>query len=203
MRKIAFTSVRKPYGWLGNMSSYPIVYAGLTWPTAEALFQALRFSEDNPIREVIRSQRSPMSAKMIAKANAAEMVVTPRSPEDLRNMRTVLRIKIDTHPEIRNGLLELGDDEIIEDCTKRPFGSGPFWGAFRQDEDWIGENILGKLWMEERARLRGETLHLVPVPPCQCQLEIGDSPCPRHDCPHGTHPSDCEQCGSPGQNGLQ
>jgi predicted NAD-dependent protein-ADP-ribosyltransferase YbiA (DUF1768 family) len=48
------------------MAPYPIEHNGQVWPTSEALFQALRF-DDPTIREEIRTQKSPMSAKMIAK----------------------------------------------------------------------------------------------------------------------------------------
>lgn len=55
MNVITFTKVALPYGWLGNMSPHPIVVAGKTWKTAESLFQALRFAEDDPVREEIRA----------------------------------------------------------------------------------------------------------------------------------------------------
>jgi hypothetical protein len=49
---IAFTKVRLPFGWLGNMNPFPLAHDGKVWPTAEHLFQALRF-EDGSIREAI------------------------------------------------------------------------------------------------------------------------------------------------------
>lgn len=36
---IAFTKVKSPYGWLGNMSPYPVHYQGRTYRTTEALFR--------------------------------------------------------------------------------------------------------------------------------------------------------------------
>ena len=65
---IEFTKVDLPYGWLGNMYASPISYEGKIWLTSEALFQALRF-EDEEIRELIRLEKSPMGAKMKAKGN--------------------------------------------------------------------------------------------------------------------------------------
>ena len=44
-KDIAFTKVKLPYGWLGNMSPYPIKFGDDTYLTTEALFQALRFSD--------------------------------------------------------------------------------------------------------------------------------------------------------------
>jgi ribA/ribD-fused uncharacterized protein len=155
---IAFTKVRLPHGWLGNMSPYSIVLDGTTWRTAEALFQALRF-DDAEIREEIRAQQSPMGAKMVAKKHRARMVVEPQSAADIENMRTVLRLKLSQHPELSQELIRTGDALIIEDCSQRPRGSGLFWGAALQQQQWVGQNQLGKLWMELRNELaRGPKL---------------------------------------------
>ena len=94
---IAFTKVALPFGWLGNMAPYPVTYGGKAWRTTEALFQALRF-EDESIRESIRQEKSPMAVKFIAKRHQSKMVVEPRSPADLDNMRLVLRLKLQAHP---------------------------------------------------------------------------------------------------------
>ena len=66
MPVISFTNVNSPYGWLGNMSAFPIDYQNERWRTSEALFQAMRF-EDEAIRQIIREQRSPIAAKRKAK----------------------------------------------------------------------------------------------------------------------------------------
>ena len=52
---VTIRKVREPFGILGNMSRHPVTYNGLVWPHTEALFQALRFAEDDPIREEIRA----------------------------------------------------------------------------------------------------------------------------------------------------
>lgn len=154
MNEISFTKVKLPFGWLGNMAPYPNIVDGHTWPTSEALFQALRFSDDQ-IRQDIRTQKSPMAAKMVAKRNREQMVVAPQSDQDLANMRRVLRLKVEQHPSLRVALLDTGDARIIEDCTARPRGSGLFWGAAKTPQGWWnGENWLGKLWEELREELR-------------------------------------------------
>jgi predicted NAD-dependent protein-ADP-ribosyltransferase YbiA (DUF1768 family) len=66
MAIISFSKVALSYGWLGNMSPYPIIYEGKEWRTVEALFQSLRFTDENII-EAIRNEKSPMGAKMKAK----------------------------------------------------------------------------------------------------------------------------------------
>jgi ribA/ribD-fused uncharacterized protein len=149
MRTIPFTKVAAPYGWLGNMSPHPIQYAGKAWRTAEALFQALRFSDQDVIAE-IRAASSPMTAKMIAKRERHNMIIQPTSQQDLDNMRMVLRLKIEQHPDLRQALLDTKDAEIIEDCSRRR--ASP-WGAQFIAGQWVGDNLLGKLWMELRDQL--------------------------------------------------
>ncbi len=93
---ITFTKVKLPYGWLGNMSPYPVEYEGKEWRTTEALFQALRF-EDEEIRELIRSQKSPMAAKMMAKKHHESMTIQPMSDDDYGNMALCLILKLKHH----------------------------------------------------------------------------------------------------------
>ena len=148
---VSFTKVALPYGWLGNMAPFPITFDGLLWRTSEALFQARRFTEGDPVREEIRRQASPMGAKMVAKASRGRMTIVPQSEADLVLMADVIRLKIEAHPRLLEMLLATGREEIVEDCTARPRGSGLFWGAARQsDGSWKGENHLGRLWMELR-----------------------------------------------------
>ncbi len=152
---ILIKKVKEEFGWLGNMSPYSVEFEGKTYRTTEALFQALRFDDDEII-EAIREQKSPMAAKMIAKKHRDRMVVTPLSTADLDNMRLVLRLKLEQHPRLRTALLATGTEEIVEDCTKRPRGSGLFWGAALRDGAWVGENWLGRLWMELRDELKDD-----------------------------------------------
>lgn len=149
---ITFTKVKLPFGWMSNMSPHPIHnYLDKFWRTSEALFQALRFAEADPIRDLIRQEGSPMSAKMIAKKFKDKMVIEPQSQADLDNMHLVLQLKLNRHSTLLGELRATGDAQIIEDVTKRPHGSGLFWGAALQDDGtWLGENHLGKLWMEIR-----------------------------------------------------
>ncbi len=150
-----FCQVAASNGWMSNMARFPILHAGKVWLTAEALFQALRF-DDSSIKEAIREAKSPMTAKWRAKAHKEQMVVSERSERDVKNMRLVLRLKVAQHPELAQQLLDTGDEVIVEDATSHPGGSAKFWGAVLKDGVWVGENVLGKLWMELREELRKE-----------------------------------------------
>ncbi len=163
MKEIAFTKVKLPYGWLGNMSPHPIAFKNgylddKIFKTAEHLFQCLRFEAGNPVREQIRLQVGPMQAKFCAKHYADQMIVAPRSEQDVFNMRFVLLCKLEEHPGLRQQLLATGDATLIEDCSSRPNESGLFWGAARIGTEanwtWTGKNTLGNLWMEIRQSLR-------------------------------------------------
>jgi ribA/ribD-fused uncharacterized protein len=152
MTDIAFTKVSAPFGWLGNMSAYPVEYEGKKYRTTEALFQCLRF-EDEDVIEEIREQKSPMAAKMIAKKHKEKMVVEAGSMKDVKNMYRVLALKLEQHPDLREMLLKTEDRIIIEDCTRRDRGSARVWGAVLVDGEWEGKNYLGKLWMMLRNKL--------------------------------------------------
>lgn len=153
MNTIIIGRVKDPGGCWGNMAPFPVTHEGVTWRTTEALFQAMRF-EDESIREMIRMEKSPMGAKMKAKANVESMTVVQLSEQDLDNMRLVLRLKIEQHPELKQQLIESEDAFIVENCTNRPHGSGLFWGSAFKDGKWEGQNWLGKLWMELRSEIK-------------------------------------------------
>lgn len=146
--------VRETWGYLGNMSPHPIMFENETWPTSEALFQALRFRADHPVRAQIQACKNPMKAKMTAKAVIAEAVVVPTSDHDVNNMRMVLGLKLAQHPSVNLLLVATAHHPIVEDCTARQRGSGLFWGAALKDGAWVGKNMLGLLWMEIRAQTR-------------------------------------------------
>lgn len=158
MDVIAFTKVALPYGWLGNMSPFPIEFNGKVWRTSEALFQALRFN-DEEIQELIRAEKSPMGAKFIMKANSEHLKVEKHSPKDVMNMKRCLQIKLNQHQHLIQELLDTGDTQIIEDVTKRGANAGNlFWGAMLVDGEWVGENKLGELWMSLREDYKNKTL---------------------------------------------
>lgn len=149
---ITFTKVSKPYGWLGNMMKCPISYKMKLWDSTEALFQSMRYTDEN-IKKAIREAENGYKAKQVAKQYIDNLSIMPGSEEDLDNMRICLNLKIEQHPNLKELLILTEDKLIIEDCTKRgKTTSNLFWGAVLENDEWIGENWMGKLWMELREK---------------------------------------------------
>lgn len=105
------------------------------------------------IQEEMWAQKSPMSAKMVAKKYRHLLNRSgewDEADDDFVRMRLCLKLKLTQHPELIKMLLDTGDAVIIEDCTARPRGSAKFWGAVWKNGQWVGNNVLGNLWMELR-----------------------------------------------------
>jgi ribA/ribD-fused uncharacterized protein len=146
---IEFTKVDLPYGWLGNMYASPIEYNGKKWLTSEALFQALRF-DDEEIRELIRKEKSPMGAKMKAKGNKNRMVIEPMSEKDVENMKMVVRLKFDQNEVLKSKLKISGEHVIVENIGNRNGERHLFWGMKKINGEWVGNNKMGEILMELR-----------------------------------------------------
>lgn len=149
---IGFTKVALPYGWLGNMAPYPIQWSNRTWKTSEALFQAMRF-EDEEIKDAICAEKSPMGAKFKAKANREKMIVTPLSDQDFENMELCIKLKLDNHPELKELLKATGDAILFEDVSSRARGNNLVWGAVLKNDELVGENRLGQIWIKLRNQI--------------------------------------------------
>ncbi len=154
-RTIGFTKVSLPYGWMGNMSPYGIYYNGKQWRTAEALFQSMRF-DDEEIIEAIRLEKSPMGAKFKAKGNKDKMQIDPMSNTDLDNMRICVMLKFHKHKDLAKQLIDTGDSIIYEDVSSRKSRARSlYWGAYIDESgNLVGENYLGIVLMEIRSVLK-------------------------------------------------
>lgn len=152
---ISFTKVDMPYGWLGNMSPFKVNYKEKEWLTIEALFQSLRFDDDE-IKEIIRNEKSPMGAKMKAKSFKNKLVVEPMSEKDIENMKMCVWLKVEQNLIIREKIVKTKEFEIIEDIGSRNGERHLFLGAKKINGEWIGNNMMGKIWMEIREELKKE-----------------------------------------------
>lgn len=157
--EIIIKKVKEEYGWLSCMSPYPVSYMGVKHKTCEHLFQSRRFEGYPEIQKLIQEQLSPMGAKMKARKNRVILNRGEKWDEALTDiilMKECLQLKIEQHPDLKDKLVKTGNATIIEDCTSHDRESARFWGMVFKDGKWIGDNILGKLWMEIRENIKGE-----------------------------------------------
>lgn len=155
---LAFTKVRLPGGWMGNMSPYAVSYDGRVARTTEHLFQALRLGLHTDAAAQVLQETSPMGAKLRFKALVRDGAVVryeQRGPEDLDAMRLCLSLKLEQNAEIRRHLTSTGSLTLVEDTTSRALRGRPdtFWGAQADGVEWVGHNHVGALWMELRRSL--------------------------------------------------
>ncbi len=163
---IIIHKVREPFGYLSNMSHHVIHHENKEYPTAESLFQALRFNsvKEYAIAEQIAQQSNPMRAKMLAKSH--KQVLIDKQYDfygaiDIMHMQICVARKAEQYPDLMQELLTTEDRPIIEDCSARASLSGLFWGM-KLDESfgiWVGENMLGNIWQEQRNILRASSFN--------------------------------------------
>ncbi len=144
-----FKKTKEAFGGLSNMAAgFPLCINNVPILTSEALYQACRFPHMPDVQEMIISEKSPMTAKMVGKPYRNQ------SREDFEYvkveiMRWCLRVKLaQNFVEFGKLLLSTNNKSIVEDSHK-----DKFWGAVRDKKDdstLIGVNALGRLLMELR-----------------------------------------------------
>ncbi|MDQ3798488.1 MAG: NADAR family protein [Acidobacteriota bacterium] len=148
-RVINFYSTKDAYGCFSNFAAYPIKLKGKIWKTSEHYFQAQKFAGTEH-EEEIRLIDSPMVA---ARAGRSRRRPLRKDWEAVKDdiMREALRAKFTQHEDLRKILLETGDAILVEHTT-----NDRYWGDGGGD-DGSGLNMLGRLLMELRDELRGES----------------------------------------------
>ena len=151
---IGIRKVRDDYGWMGNMGICELMYEGKKYKSLECVFIIKRF-DDEEIKEYLRKEdNGGMRVKMLSKKYRDKMVVERCSEKDVENMEEVIRLKVDSYNWIREELLRLkrNYDEVFiyEDVIKRKEkGNSLFWGGyFDENGEFVGENVLGEIWMK-------------------------------------------------------
>ena len=159
---VSFRKTSEAFGGLSNMAGgYPLLVNGRRVLTSEALYQACRFPQQPEIQALIIGQRSPMAAKMVGKPYRASTRPDWESVR-VKVMRWALRVKLVQNRDAFGELLEqTGSLPIVEDSHR-----DDFWGATPVDDDQlVGQNILGRLLMELREEVRREPEALTAVLP--------------------------------------
>lgn len=145
--EIHFYHSNRSYGSFSNFSKHPVHLEGTIWPTSEHYYQSSKFM-DEEIREVIRRSSSPMAAKLLAKENRDRQVLDWHKKKDAV-MYQALDAKFSQHPELRALLISTGKKRLVERPTK-----DDYWG---EDDQGVGQNMLGNLLMQLRDQMNSDT----------------------------------------------
>ena len=150
---------------LSNFSAFTLQWRGFRFDTSEAAYHWEKFdfvpwadgevrtihnlipklAKKEDIQDAIRKAPSAHEAFYVAQRNA-EFVRPDWKEVRLNIMENILQAKAEQHEYVRRKLLETGDRELVEDSWRDSYWG---WG-----EDHKGQNMLGKLWMKVRDRLR-------------------------------------------------
>lgn len=146
MKPIKFYRVRDQYGEFSNFARYPIKLKEKIWPTSEHYFQAQKFAGTEH-EEAIHQAASPMIAARMGRSRKR-----PLRPdwEEVKDdiMRQAVLAKFSQHADLKALLLGTGEAQLIEH-TK----NDSYWG---DGGNGRGKNMLGKILMEVREKMRGE-----------------------------------------------
>ncbi len=136
------------FGGLSNMATgFPLKVNGIEIKTSEALYQACRFPYMPEIQHKIIEEKSPMTVKMISRANLK------KSREDwdtvkIKVMKWCISVKLAQNFVKFGALLhQTGLKNIVENSSK-----DNFWGAIPDKDELVftGKNALGRLLMDLR-----------------------------------------------------
>ncbi len=147
---IQFTSVKEPWGILGNFAPAPLVVEGVEFVNSEQLFQMMKFTDSVTLTAIYRDRG--MKIKYAAKA--AERLGRRRSDWGsiiIDCMKVCLQMKYEQSETFRHALSLTAGRFIVEDQSgRRTVKSVDTWGAVKVGDNYIGSNLLGRLLMELR-----------------------------------------------------
>jgi hypothetical protein len=144
---IYFYSTReKPYGCFSNFSAHGIEIDGVYWPTTEHYFQGQKFAGTEH-EEAIRAAKSPTVAARMGRSRQRPLREDWETVKD-DIMRQAVLAKFRRHADIRQVLLDTGDQPIVENAPR-----DYYWGC---GKDGSGQNRLGQILMEVRDILRDQ-----------------------------------------------
>jgi N-glycosidase YbiA len=129
------------YRFLSNFYPSPIRLGTIEYPTVEHAFQALK-SHSQAERRRIAALPTPGQAKRAGRL----LEIRPDWDSVKVGLMATLIEKKFQDPELRHKLLDTGVETLIEG---NEWGD-TFWGVCRGE----GQNILGKLLMETRRKLK-------------------------------------------------
>ena len=133
---------------LSSFSLFEFELEGLTWPSVEHYFQAMKFSAGD-YQTLIREADTAKKAQKLGRTRFKKVRADWKDVREVIMTRGVYT-QCRTHTELAEWLLNTGDQALV-DNTQYDY----FWGCGR---DRRGENAYGKVLMKVRDKLREEAL---------------------------------------------
>jgi len=143
---IKFYSVGDDYGQFSNFAPFPIFLNKKKWPTSEHFFQAQKFSNPKD-QEEIRKANKPHIAARLGRDRKRKLRKDWEAVK-VSVMRQALEAKFTQHDDLKHLLLSTGELYLIEHTP-----NDDYWG---DGGDGSGKNMLGRLLMEVREKLKSE-----------------------------------------------
>lgn len=150
-QSVVFWKTTEKWGELSNMASgFVLSVNDLLIPSSEALYQACRFPNNPEIQNSIIWQPNAMYAKREAQ-HYKRFTRNDWQQYRILIMKWCLRVKILQHWDLLSRiLLETRELPIVEFSK-----NDTFWGACpMQENKLVGENVLGRLLMEIREKIK-------------------------------------------------
>lgn len=136
-----------PESPFSTVSAHPIALEDCEWPSVEHYYQAKKFAKPSVVDDILKTDSGYAAYKL-----GNRWWKWGKAKHWQRNRRLMmtraLYTKLQSHQEVRDALMATGDEKIIETSLYNPY-----WGIGR---DQRGENMLGQIWMDIRARVRAE-----------------------------------------------
>ena len=120
---------------------------GLTYPTTEHYFQAMKFPAREDHREKIRTAPTPKAAKELGQTPEGFHPEWAKIKDEV--MYKALLAKFTQHPKLRQELDATGSALLVENSRDDYWGDGLDGGTGEK-----GKNVLGKLLVRVRDELR-------------------------------------------------
>ena len=139
---MAIRGFNGPNRFLSNFYAVEFDFEGMSWPSAEHAYQAMKTLDGN-LRERIQALDTPGKAKRLGKS-----IQLRNNWENIKRdkMLQILRAKFAEGTLMAAKLLATEDEQLIEEN----YWGDTYWGVCRG----VGENHLGRILMLVRAELR-------------------------------------------------
>ena len=133
--------------WLSNMTYVDIVYDGITYPSTESFYQAMKYKEKDT--RLFVATLKPSEAKAYSRTNKMTSLVFEE--KKLEIMEYAQKQKYSKEP-FKSKLIATGD-VLLEEGN---WWGDKFWGVDIKTRE--GQNNLGKIIMKIRQELKQEEI---------------------------------------------